>query len=189
MQTVFLCGFMGCGKTTVGKMVAQFTGRIFADMDTYIEDCEHRSIAEIFAKDGEHYCRALETEAVKQLRETGYIVATGGGAMVNPVNAVEAKQGGRVVFIDTPFEVCFERIKGDKKRPLAASASEEELRARYDARRGAYLAAADDIVDGSGTPIEICAKITAAAELAPAEASGDPVRDEDLGDLSFVDDD
>jgi shikimate kinase len=186
MQTVFLCGFMGCGKTTVGKMLAQFTGRIFVDMDEYIEDYEHRTIAEMFASDGEAYFRGLEREAVVRLSSSGYVVATGGGAMVDPVNAEAAKQGGRVVFIDTPFEVCYERIKGDKKRPLAATATEDELRARYDARRGAYLAAADDIVDGSGTPIEICAGITATAELAPAETS---VSDEDLGDITFVDDD
>lgn len=167
MQTVFLCGFMGCGKTTVGKMLAQFTGRIFADMDDYIEDYEHRTIAEMFASEGEAYFRGLESEAVVRLRETGYVVATGGGAMVNPANAEVAKQGGTVVFIDTPFELCYERIKGDRKRPLAASASEEELRARFDARRGAYLAAADLVVDGSGTPMEICARITAAADLSP----------------------
>lgn len=159
MQTVFLCGFMGCGKTTVGKLFAERSGRIFADMDEYIEDYEHRTIAEIFATDGEAHFRKLESEAVVRLSESGYVVATGGGAMVDPKNAEAAKQGGRVIFIDTPFESCYERIKGDKKRPLAATASEDELRERYNTRRGAYLAAADDIIDGCGTPIEIADKI------------------------------
>ena len=159
MKTLFLCGFMGCGKTTVGMLLARKNGRIFADMDDYIEDYEHRTIAEIFASDGEAHFRALEREAVVRLSGTGYVVATGGGAMVDPVNAEAARQGGTVVFLDTPFELCYERIKGDKRRPLAASASREELRARYEARRSAYVAAADHIVDGSGSPIEICGLI------------------------------
>lgn len=165
MQTVFLCGFMGCGKTTVGKLFAERSGRIFVDMDEYIEDYEHRTIADIFAQDGEPHFRRLEGEAVVRLSESGYVVATGGGAMVDPKNAQAAKQGGRVIFIDTPFECCYERIKGDKKRPLAATASEAELRERYDTRRGAYLAAADDVIDGSGTPVEIADRIAAIVGL------------------------
>ena len=156
MKTIFLCGFMGCGKTTVGKLFAEKNSRIFTDMDSYIEDYEHRTIAEIFASDGEAHFRALEREAVERLSPTGFVVATGGGAMVDPVNAEAARQGGTVVFIDTPFEMCYERIKGDKRRPLAAQATREELLERFNTRREKYLAAADKIVDGSGSPIQIC---------------------------------
>ncbi|MBQ7186770.1 MAG: shikimate kinase [Ruminococcus sp.] len=159
MKTVFLCGFMGCGKTTVGKLLAEKSGRIFVDMDSYIEDSQHRTIAEIFAADGEAHFRELEREAVVTLAQSGYVVATGGGAMVDPVNAKAAKQGGRVIFIDTPFELCYERIKGDKRRPLAAAASREELQERFDLRREKYLSAADSIADGSASPIQICAEI------------------------------
>ena len=163
METIFLCGFMGCGKTTVGKLLAEETARISADMDAYIEDYEHRTIADIFAADGEAHFRALEREAVVRLSQSGYVVATGGGAMVDPVNAEAAKQGGKVIFIDTPFEICLSRIKGDRRRPLAANADESELRARYDARYPAYLSAADCVIDGSGTPAEICGKIKKSA--------------------------
>ncbi|MBR6046328.1 MAG: shikimate kinase [Ruminococcus sp.] len=160
MKTVFLCGFMGCGKTTVGKLFADRAGSIFVDMDAYIEDYEHRIIADIFASDGEAHFRKLEREATERLAPSGYVVATGGGCMVDPANAETAKKdGGCVVFIDTPFESCYARISGDKRRPLAASASREELLARFEARRGAYLSAADHIVDGSGTPKEICERI------------------------------
>ena len=159
MKTVFLCGFMGCGKTTVGKLLAEKSGRIFVDMDSYIEDSQHRTIAEIFASDGEACFRGLEREAVVTLAESGYVVATGGGAMVDPVNAQAAKLGGIVIFIDTPFEVCYERIRGDRRRPLAASASREELLERFSARRDKYLAAADSIADGSASPIQICSEI------------------------------
>ena len=159
MKTIFLCGFMGCGKTTVGNMVSIESGRVFVDMDSYIEDFEKRTIADIFAAEGEAHFRALEREAVVRLAESGFVVATGGGAMVDPVNAVAAKKGGSVVFIDTPFEVCYSRIKGDKRRPLAANSTEEELRQRYDARREKYLAAADKVIDGSGTPIEVAVRI------------------------------
>ena len=151
---------MGCGKTTVGKLLSGNVGRVFVDMDSYIEDYEHRTIADIFASEGEAHFRALEREAVSRLAPSGFVVATGGGAMVDPVNAQAAKAGGgEVVFIDTPFELCYQRIKGDKRRPLAANSSEEELRARFDARRGSYLEAADRVIDGSGTPEEISALI------------------------------
>ena len=160
MKTIFLCGFMGCGKTTVGKLLAEKSGRVFVDMDAYIEDREHRTIAEIFASDGEEHFRALERETVSALADSGFVVATGGGAMVDPTNAPAAKQGGTVVFIDTPFDICFERIKGDKRRPLAASASREELLERFTFRREKYLAAADHIADGSGSPLQIVKQIT-----------------------------
>ncbi len=166
MKTIFLCGFMGCGKTTVGKLLAQRSSRIFADMDTYIEDYEHKTIAEIFAGEGEGHFRALEREAVERLAPSGYAVATGGGCMVDPRNAEAAKAGGgTVIFIDTPFESCYERIKGDKRRPLAASSTREELLARFEARRPAYLAAADHIVDGSGSPVEICELILSKEDI------------------------
>ncbi|MBR1765006.1 MAG: shikimate kinase [Ruminococcus sp.] len=161
MKTIFLCGFMGCGKTTVGKLLANRSGRLFVDMDNYIEDYEHKTIAEIFADKGEAHFRKVEAEAVRRLAESGYIVACGGGAMVDPKNAEAAKQGGAVVFIDTPFELCCGRIKGDKRRPLAASSTEEELRARFDSRTPAYISAADHTVDGSGSPLEIADRIQA----------------------------
>ena len=160
MKTIFLCGFMGCGKTTVGKLLAEKSGRVFVDMDAYIEDREHRTIAEIFASDGESHFRALERETVSALADSGFVVATGGGAMVDPANAQAAKQGGQVIFIDTPFDICFERISGDKRRPLAATASREELKERFDFRREKYLAAADSVIDGSGSPIQIVKLIT-----------------------------
>ncbi|MBR6102226.1 MAG: shikimate kinase [Ruminococcus sp.] len=162
MKTIFLCGFMGCGKSTVGKLYASKSGRIFVDMDSYIEDYEHKTIAEIFRDKGEAHFRKLERDAVERLSSSGYVVATGGGAMVDPRNAAAAKKGGTVIFIDTPFEACYSRIKGDKRRPLAANSSREELLDRFEARKGAYLAAADRTVDGSGSPIEICELIKAA---------------------------
>ncbi len=153
---------MGCGKTTVGKIIAQMNGQIFTDMDQYIEDYEHKTIAEIFADEGEAHFRAVEAEAVIRLADSGYVVACGGGAMVDAKNAENARKGGTVVFIDTPFDLCYERIKGDKRRPIAASSTREQLEERFNTRRTAYLAAADKTVDGSGTPGNIAALILAA---------------------------
>ena len=161
MKTIFLCGFMGCGKSTVGKLLANKSGRIFADMDDYIEDYEHKTISEIFAEKGEPHFRKIEAEAVVRLAGSGYVVACGGGAMVDAKNAENAKQGGTVVFIDTPFEVCYERIKDDKRRPIAVSSTREQLLERFEARKGAYLSAAEHVVDGSGSPLEIAESIIA----------------------------
>ncbi len=158
-RPVYLCGFMGCGKTTIGRLLAKKLGKEFVDLDDYIEQREGMSIPEIFAQKGEHYFRQKETEALADLPPSAGVVATGGGALLSDENGELARSLGTVVFIDCPFSLCYSRIKDDPHRPIAASSTMEQLRERYDQRKPLYLAHSDFSVDGSGTPMTIVSEI------------------------------
>lgn len=165
-KTIFLCGFMGCGKTTVGKELAKALGCSFSDLDELIALRDGRTIPEIFAQSGEEYFRTLESRLIAEKAEEGSgVVALGGGAVLKKENAEAAKRGGAVVFIDTPFEVCYGRICGDKNRPLAANAGKDELLQRYNSRLEAYNSAASFTVPGCGSPQQIVREIMAIAAL------------------------
>ena len=159
MVPVFLCGFMGCGKSTVGRIVAKKTERAFVDLDEYIEDAAGISIPEIFERYGESHFRTLEAEAIKIFDQSFTVVALGGGAVINDRSRALANKAGLVIFIDTPFDLCYDRIKDDGHRPIAKSSTKEELKARFDARYPVYLSASSVRVDGSLTPDEIAMKI------------------------------
>ena len=162
-KTVFLCGFMGCGKTTVGKVAARMLGVSFIDLDEFIEQQEGMTIPVIFSKKGEEYFRACETEAIKQFEGKPAVVATGGGALLREINAQAAQKAGRVVFIDTDFEVCYERIKNDPHRPIAYNSTKQQLKKRYEQRRPLYEAHSQYTVDGSLSPAQMAQKIKEAA--------------------------
>lgn len=112
-RAVYLCGFMGCGKTTVGRVLADLLGTAYADMDAYIEKSEKMSIPQIFSDKGEGYFRDAETRAVEEMGKNGGVIACGGGAMLREKNADLAAKNGVVVYIDTPYDICWERIKDD----------------------------------------------------------------------------
>ena len=120
-MTVFLCGFMGCGKTTVGKKLAEISGRGYCDTDELIVKRAGMPIPDIFKKYGEPYFRKLETDIIKELCDFNGIAACGGGAMLSDINSGIARENGIVVFLDVPFKTCFYRISGDSNRPVAAS--------------------------------------------------------------------
>lgn len=117
---IVLCGFMGCGKSTVGKKLSQMTQMEFVDMDGYIEKRAGMKIPDIFEKHGEGFFRDLEHEAAVELSQRGgYVVATGGGALTFQRNVDAFKEGGVIVLLDTPLRVLQLRLK---KRPEPASA-------------------------------------------------------------------
>lgn len=163
-MTVFLCGFMGCGKTTVGKLAAKKLGCGFCDTDELIVEDQKMSIPEIFAEKGEPYFRKVEAEIVKSVCGKTTVAACGGGAMLNPDTAKAASEAGVVIFLDVDFETCYERICGDTNRPIAAASSKEELRERFNARRGVYIEHSDIQIDCSGSPIETAEKIVEAVK-------------------------
>lgn len=158
-MTVFLCGFMGCGKTTVGKILAKKLGCGFCDSDDLIVENEGMTIPEIFAQKGEPYFRKIEAETIKSLCGRETVVACGGGAMLNPDTAEYALKAGAVVFIDADFETCYSRIRGDSNRPIAASSTKDELYKRFCDRRDIYIKHSSFVIDGSGTPMNTADKI------------------------------
>lgn len=159
MRPIFLCGFMGCGKSTVGKILAKKMGCQCVDLDKYIEGTAGMSIPKIFDKYGEEHFRKLETEALAAFADIGGVVATGGGALLSEQNGEVAKKSGMVVFIDTYFNTCYERIKDDPNRPIAYNSTREQLSERFDYRRPLYLAHSHYAISGGYPPIVIAAKI------------------------------
>lgn len=143
----YLCGFMGSGKTTVGAVLAERLGCHFFDTDDQIVTMTGRSIPDIFATDGEPAFRTLESEALRSVAERSpAVISTGGGLVTIPENVTLLGQTGQLVFLDTPFALCYERIRTDANRPNAASRTEEELRALYEQRAKRYRAVTDVVV-------------------------------------------
>lgn len=158
-QPVFLCGFMGCGKTTAGRLFAKQIGCVFYDLDDYIEQTLGMKIPEIFNRHGEDYFRRAETDALKHFISKPAVVATGGGALVSEENGALALEYAVSVLIDTDFDTCYARIQGDKYRPLAANATREELLARYESRLPFYKKHSALTVNGNVTPREIAEQL------------------------------
>ncbi len=151
---IVLCGFMGCGKTTIGKLLAKNTGWPFIDMDHYIEQNAHMSISEIFAKYGEAYFRDLEHAAVKQLaKKNGCIISAGGGTLVYERNVQLLRQTCRIVLLDVPLPVIRYRLRNDTKRPLLQRPDKDRaMQKLYCQRMPLYRAAAQYTVAASKSP-------------------------------------
>ena len=137
MKTIYLCGFMGCGKSFLGKRLAKKLDVPFTDLDDYIVKKEGRSIPDIFASDGEPYFRKVEAECIRELAGGG-VVATGGGALLNPETAAFANETGYTVYLDVSFPACYGRIKNDTNRPLVVNNTKEQLNDIYNKRKEIY---------------------------------------------------
>jgi shikimate kinase len=137
---VYLVGFMGAGKTTVGRALGRRLGWPVEDIDERIEARERRSVAAIFAQNGEAYFRQQERQVLGALlAERHMIIATGGGTFVEPDNRALMLADGAVAWLDVPLAQVIERIPADGRRPLAADRVQmEQLYAR---RRLAYAEA------------------------------------------------
>ena len=121
-RNIVLCGFMGSGKTTIGKMLAQHLLYTFVDTDDVIEATTGMTVPQIFEIHGEEHYRDLEHNAVKELasRKKSHVIATGGGVMTLQRNVdVFRAHGDKIIFLDIPFEVCYKRIK-DSDTPAGA---------------------------------------------------------------------
>lgn len=164
MKAIYLCGFMGCGKTTVGKILSRKLNCDFIDMDDYIVKREKMTIPQIFSEKGEQYFRETETEVIKELAEKNGIIACGGGAMLKKENADIASSAGTTVYIETPFETCYARISGDTNRPIVMNNTKEELNFIYESRVSVYKQNSEVTVSGNGSAEEIADRIIAAAK-------------------------
>ena len=147
MNNIVLCGFMGSGKTVVGRELAKIMGAKFVDTDDLIEKEQGVAIKAIFAAHGEDYFRDLEYEMCKKVAQMkGAVVSTGGGAMTFARNVEAIKKGSKVVFLDASFDVICDRIGNSTTRPLFQD--REKAKKLYDERKDKYLAAADYVVNG-----------------------------------------
>ncbi|MGN1339568.1 MAG: shikimate kinase [Oscillospiraceae bacterium] len=156
--SVYLCGFMGCGKSHIGRMLSDHLKRELVDLDRVIVEREGMTIPDIFAQFGEPHFRELEARYIREL-SGGYIVATGGGALINDNTAEFARQSGLSVYINTSFEVCYERIKTDRNRPLVVNNTMEQLRDIYIKRAEIYRRNSMVMVNGNARDSVICGEI------------------------------
>lgn len=141
---IFLVGFMGAGKTTVGRTLAEHLEYDFFDLDELIEERAGKSVQVIFSELGEAEFRRLEREAIRECGGlTRAVIALGGGAYVSSENRMLLRTIGQTVWLSCPLEICLRRISGDASRPLLGD--ETEMGELFDARRGAY-AMADHVV-------------------------------------------
>lgn len=159
---IYLVGFMGCGKTTVGRMLARRLGWRFSDLDEEIEAREQMTISEIFERFGEEQFRQLEHEALKQriadiARGVPWVVAVGGGCFVQPRNYQLIADNGISIWLDAPLEMLRARVAQSQGRPLARDPAKfEEL---YHARRPFYEKADYRIEIGPGGSAEAVEEI------------------------------
>ena len=124
---IYLVGFMGCGKSTIARALASRLRWQTEDIDDLIERRERKTIAEIFAKQGEPYFRAVERDILKLLQPLRHVVvATGGGTFADPDNRAAINLDGVSVWIDVPLPDLLRRIPLDGRRPLAANRADLE---------------------------------------------------------------
>ncbi|MEE1013146.1 MAG: shikimate kinase [Clostridia bacterium] len=150
-KDLILIGMPGCGKSTLGRGLADELRLPFLDLDAAIEDAAGRPIPEIFETQGEEGFRRLETETFRASVTSGKVIATGGGIVTREENLPIAKNG-LVIFIDRPLE----HIMGDvqtETRPLLAE-GKQRLQKLYEQRYDLYVAWADIRIANTGTPEE-----------------------------------
>jgi len=142
---LILIGFMGTGKTCVGRRVAKSLGFRFVDTDARIVKQAGKSIADLFAEDGEEEFRRLETEALQQISmKKGQVISTGGGIVTQPRNIEILREAGYVVWLRASPETIIERVSRNNDRPLLANDDPEgTVRRLMEQREEMYRAAAN----------------------------------------------
>jgi len=148
---IYLTGFMGSGKSTVGRLLSEKTGVPFIDLDKEIEFKLSLSPAEVFERYGEQFFRDHETELLRKFQMDPLILATGGGCFIQ--NREWMLSNGTVLFLDVPFTQLVSRIGADPSRPLWKNA--ERL---YKDRLTEYKKA-HYTIDASGTPDDVVERI------------------------------
>ena len=164
MKRIVLMGFMGAGKATIGKALAEKLSWDFIDTDAEIEKEQGRKISEIFETEGEQTFRDMETQLLKKLEksEERFVLSIGGGMPVREENRELLRQIGTVVYLKATKEELVRRLSGDTSRPLLqGGALEEKVAALMAARESIYVETAHQEVVTDGKSVkELIEKIS-----------------------------
>ncbi|KAB0666477.1 shikimate kinase [Oryzomonas japonica] len=159
-RPLILTGFMGAGKSCVGRLLAARLACPFIDLDAEVVAMAGRSINEIFAKDGEAAFRALESTCLEHaLRRGGAVIATGGGAVIAEANRTLMRASGVVVNLTAPFERIMERLSGAQDRPLYAGDDPAKRAKLLMEQREQFYSDADIRIDTDGKSVEDVAAV------------------------------
>lgn len=161
-NNIFLIGFMGSGKSTIGRFLQKELNMELVEMDARIVEEQGMSINDIFAEKGEDYFRDLESRLVLDLNSEGNtIVSCGGGVVIRPENVENMKKNGKIVFLSATPDTIYERVKNSTERPiLNGHMNVEYIAELMEKRRALYENAADIRIETDGkTKDEICKEI------------------------------
>jgi len=154
-RNIALVGFMGSGKTAVGKQLAKKCNLEFVDLDDLIEEKEGMKITQIFKDKGEPYFRKVEKEiTVKTAKEKGLVIACGGGVVLDKENVSALKENGIVIYLKASLEVILERTKKYSHRPLLNVDNPKKKIEGLLEYRKSYYEQADHIIDTSNLNID-----------------------------------
>ena len=149
-KTVVMIGMMGAGKTAVGAVLARALTAPFVDSDDEITRAANRSIAEIFARDGEAFFRARESEVLgRLLRGVPCVLSTGGGAFLSASNRELVRAAGVSVWLRADLDLLWQRVRHKTTRPLLRTANPRETLRSLNEARLPFYQMADVIVDSS----------------------------------------
>ena len=157
-KNIILIGFMGAGKTTLGKALAQKLSWSFLDTDDEIEKEEGKSISEIFESRGEEEFRKLEHNYLKKLRLSNTVLAVGGGMPCFDNNTKLLKEIGHVVYLKREVDELVNNLRNSHERPLLKNLSSEELKEQIIHKlkeREKYYLEANDVIDNNLSLIHI----------------------------------
>ena len=162
MPSVALCGFMACGKTTLGTRLAAALDFDYVDTDELLLRRTGMTLPEMFAAGGEAYFRDREHEIVREAALLPHtVISTGGGVITFERNARLLAQNTQIIHVRRSFDACYAAIARRKNRPIAGQKSREELLALYNARLAAYERYAAFTLDNDGSPDKAVARVLA----------------------------
>ncbi|PEE41829.1 shikimate kinase [Bacillus pseudomycoides] len=153
MKSIYITGFMGAGKTTIGRMLSEQLHIPVVDTDQKIEEKQRKEIRDIFAEEGENAFRQYESEMLRSFLTNNVIITTGGGIVERAENRQWMKENGTVVYLYCDPYVIAERLREDTTRPLFQKENIEAFVEKFENRR-AYYEEADIYIDTTNKSVE-----------------------------------